>query len=283
MDPKQQFQQRYQEYVSKQPTAYVTPKKAFFNKFYVQGLLVGLVIVVSGVLVYLNFKPGTPPPPQANKIVAVPSPTPKAAITVTDAQIDLEMQRIWGEYYQKVKDDPKLKDLAKKNLIKRLSLETAVSKYNIDLSSIASDNPGEKDLQSEQEVAKKVLSWRNIDYAYVYIDPTNPKYKDYPEKAIYSYSLIKANLEKGDSFKDAYTTASKDPKFFKPIVAYYNKLFFKNDWGKNVSQELFKHTKGQTTDLIAPSAGGVYVLAYINDSNDTQFATMDEWIKSQTQ
>lgn len=284
-----QFRERYQQYVetkapSSPPVMNASGGKGFFNKFYVQGLIVGVVIIGSGVLVYLNFKPST-----QNNVAANPTPKPIAQVTqapkkieITEDQIDAEMMNSWGQYYYQLKSDQKLRDIAKTNLTKKLLVQAGASKYNLDLSSIASDNPVQREQQSEDKLAKKVLSWRGIDYAYIYIDPTVSKYKDYPEQAIYSLNLIKSNLSSGNTFKEAYELAKKDSKFLKLITVYYDKVYYRNDWDKAVSDILFSHKKGENTDIISPP-GGVFILAHINDANDTQYATMDEWISSQSQ
>ena len=69
-----QFRERYQQYVetkapSSPPVMNASGGKGFFNKFYVQGLIVGVVIIGSGVLVYLNFKPST-----QNNVMNIVSP-----------------------------------------------------------------------------------------------------------------------------------------------------------------------------------------------------------------
>ncbi len=285
-DPMSQFKERYQQYVETKspqtpPVINSSGGKGFFNKFYVQGLIVGVVIIASGVLVYLNFKPteqnNTAVKPTPQPIAKAPTPTP---IQVSEDQITLELLRTWGSYYSKMKDDPKQIEDAKKRIMKRVLVFAGASKNNIELSSVASENPIIQEQKAEEKLKLKVLSWRNIDYAYVFIDASVTKYKDFPEKAKSSYELIKKYLTDGKTMEEAYNLAKEDPNFFKSITLATDKTFFKDGWDKDISEVLFKYKTGENTELISPP-GGVYILAHINEANDTEFATMDDWMKSQ--
>lgn len=282
MDPQQQFKERYNSYIEQRNSQVgpasssppPSPKKYSPNKFYVLGVIVGLLIIAP-VVSYLFL---------ANK---VSNPSSKVAensqtsITQPSEQdIDVEMQKIWGSYYEQNKNNPKLREIAKQNLIKQRIVQQGLSQNKIQMSSIASDNPLEQAQREEDILQQNVLTSRTLDYAFVFLNPESPTYETDANKVKFSYDLLKKYIAEGKTMEQAYDLAKTDPGFFDRITITNNKVAYKNSFDKTISDKIFTYKKGQTTDII-DSGGGTFILGDITDSNDTPYATMDEWINAQ--
>lgn len=282
MDPQKQFRQRYNEYVSQRssqiiPTNSSTPsssKKFSPNKFYVLGIIVGLLIVAPvASYLYLTNKMTTGTSQVAeNKRTTITKPSEK--------DIDNEMMKIWGKYYEENKNDPKLREVAKQNIIKERLIVQGIAENKIQMSSIASDNPLDQELRSEDALKQKVLNNKTIDYAFVFINPDSSKYESDVEKIMYSYNLIKQYIAEGDSMEKAYERTKIDPNFYDRITITTDKIVYEDSFDKTISDQIFKYTTGQTTNVI-DSQGGTFILAHINNSNKTPYSTLEEWLNAQ--
>lgn len=306
-DPMSQFRERYQQYVetkapSSPPVMNASGGKGFFNKFYVQGLIVGVVIIGSGVLVYLNFKPST-----QNNVAANPTPKPIAQVTqapkkieITEDQIDAEMQRIWGTYYTEVKDNSEYRNEAKKKIQNEILVSNAVKTYAIALtnedvtnkktsmfgsnSRIAStdnsSNPLVKDILIRQELEKKVATWRIIDMAASF-KAQDSSFESEKKKALDSLDKIRTLLQSGKTMKEAYDEAKTSPDFDKGLTIEENVYVTKGmDWSPNFSNAIFGANKGDITHVT--SAVDSFMVAKITDGNNGQYNSYDDWLAAQT-
>lgn len=285
MDPQEQFKERYKAYVSQRGVLVNAspsnvpppppPKKFSPNKFYVLGVIVGFLLLTPLVSYIYFVNKATPP----SKIASNEQQT-TTSTQPTDAQINAQMQKIWGSYYDKVKNDPKYRDAAKQNLINQQLIQNGLAQNNIKMTSVSGDTLSQQQQKEETLLMPKVLNNRNIDYAFVFVNPEDPNYDTNVAKINTSYNLLKAQISQGKTMQQAYTAVKSDPRFFKPIAITTSRLIYKNTFEKSISDKIFTFTKGQTTDLI-DSGGGTFILAHVNSANNTPYNTMDEWLTAQ--
>lgn len=254
-----------------------TQKKYSPNKFYVLGIIAGILIVAPAAAYLMLSHQLT-----QNNISQISSVdvTPKTQITITESEIDQEMKTIWGSYYTTAKNNPKLRAAAKENLMRQKLINQGLSKNHISTSSVASSNQVEENLGKEDILKQKVLNSRTADYAFVFIDPSSTHFQANKDQITYSYTLLKRYIADGKTMQEAYDIAKKDPKFFKGITITNDKLLYQNSMDKTISQKLFTYTTGQTSDII-DSGGGTFVLAHITSSNPTKYATINDWLTAQ--
>lgn len=270
MDPQQQFKDRYNKFIegrNQQIVKAQTPppqKRTPINKFYALGILAGIIIILPITFLFLRQNAY-----KGERIASSPT-------EVSNEALESQMRLMWGSYYDSVKDNPKIRANAKKQLIESRLNATALNQPGS--SSIVEESTTDP-FKIQADVMKKVLTWRNIDYAFVFIDPTSPDYQSNVAKITYSYNLLLKYLSQGKSMQEAYDTAKKDSGFFQPITITRNFLAYKESLDASLSIPLFKYKKGQNTNII--SGGGTFIIAHINDSKDTSYSTLNQWYAAQ--
>lgn len=273
MDPQQDFKSRYDKYIAGRNqtisgSSSTPPKKRAFspNKFYFLGIFVGVLLILP--VTYLYF---------ANQVK--PTDTTQVASTdsITNAQIDKELQQIWGPYYNSVKNDPKYRELAKKQIIQNNIINQGLKENGIVFTAESEkDNP----FKEENALATRVVNSMTIDFAFVFINPDASAYQSNVAKVTYSYDLIKSFISQGKTMQEAYDQAKKDKGFYSRITITNDKLAFEDSFDPSISKKLFTYKKGETTSIIN-SGGGTFILAKVRDTNVTPYATLNEWIAVQ--
>jgi len=289
-DPMSQFKERYQQYVeTKAPTSPPVMNssggKSFFNKFYVQGLIVGVVIVISGVLVYLNFKPSdqnnnTAVKPTPQPLTQIPTQTPRK-IEISESLIDAEMQERWGSDYEKNKNDPTLREVAKQNLLRKKLLEDGLVANNVSFSSVASiEDPGIQEYKSQEALKKQVVTSRTIDEVAAYVDPQSKNYETNRKKALASLGRIREDLAQGISIDDAYEKEKKSSEFYPDLRVLKDEwISKKSGMLKPFLDTLFTLKTGDVSEVL--DSGGSIRLMKVTNAVDSKYDSIDDWFAAQ--
>lgn len=271
MDPQDQFKSRYNAFVEgrKQQLQKVVPppqqKRSPFNKFYALGIIAGIIIILP--ITFLFLRQNTYK--DTGSVAGDPT-------VVSEQALDLQLREIWGKYYNQAKNDPKLREAAKKKLIETRLIEAELRKSGITFT--ASDeitNP----FKVQEAVKAQTLTWRMVDYAFVFIDPTDIDYQSNKEKVTYSYNLLIEQLSLGKSMQASYNAVRNDPGFFQPITITLNRRAYKSTFDTPLSLEIFKFKKGQYTGIV--TSGGTFIVADVTDSKDTPYTTLNQWLSAQ--
>lgn len=271
MDPQQQFKDRYKTFIEGRNQQIIKAqapppqKRSPINKFYALGIILGIVIILPITFMFLRQNAY-----KGEQIASSPT-------VVSEEALDSQMKLTWGEYYDSVKNDPKIRANAKKQLIEARLNATALNQPGT--SSIVAESTTDP-FKVQAEVKKKVLTWKNIDYAFVFIDPTTADYQSNATKITYSYNLMLKYLSQGKNMQEAYNMAKTDSGFFQPISITRNFLAYKETLDPSLSIPLFKYKKGQNTSIL--SSGGTFILAHINTTQDTSYSTLNQWYTAKT-
>lgn len=292
MDPKDTFKERYNEYLegrdkqlagsSLSKTSTPTKTRAFSpNKFYVLGIIAGLMIVgpVGAYLILSNQITQNAPPSQISSVnVKQVSNT-----QVTDAQIDQEMQTIWGQYYETAKNNPKLRAAAKKNI----EIRQAAQKVGAISSKTASDETTsyqETQNQINKDLTEKVVTLRKINAlsGFIALNPDSPDtYTKNLAQAKTSLEAIRSLMvSKNESLPQAFSEIKKTGKYYTKFALQEDvTVTFDNKWDQPFLNKIMGSKANEVSPVI--QSFGSLLLFQVLTAKNTPYKTLDAYLKMQ--
>lgn len=304
MDPKAQFEARYKSYIEKRN---LTLNQAHVRQAedIVQGsggghkikfgyaLFALLAIAVPATVLLLGQQQDIRQRASGPE-TAVPQGAIKQVGTsyITTSDVDLRIQQLYGTNSAKFKNDLAVRQKILDQLIREKVIQFEAAKQNITVTDKEIDDKAREigfippfdrtqlfNIVLEDKLKTKVISWRLIDYLFVFKESTLPTNASDIARVNKSYESVKAELAKGKTMKEAFNTAKTTSGFDRFIALNENRKVYKKDMDGVISDAIFTYKKGQTTNII-DSKGGTYILAKILDSNDTGFTSFDDWLQS---
>lgn len=282
MDPQSQFKDRYEKYVQQRNSQMVNtanippspPKKFSPNKFYVLGIIIGvLVIAPVGAFLFLSDQLNTS---TQNTVSVEEKPLTGSS---TKAEIDREMQKIWGPYYEQAKNDPKLRAAAAENIqIRQAAIKAGIS--NAKIASTGNADYQEVQNKTEDSLEKQVVNSRTIDFVSVFKNPLSSNYEQETSNAVDTLNQIRAQTTQGKSLEEAYNQVKNSASFDPTIKLFTNEYVTKNsNWNPLFKNAFFMLKPGQTSQVLV-SPGGSIILAQVKEANDSKYDTVNQYINS---
>ena len=282
MDPQNQFKDRYEKYIQQrnlqmENTANIPPpssKKFSPNKFYVLGVILGfLVIVPVGAFLFLSNQLNT----QTQNTVSVEEKSLTSSLT--KAEIDSEMKKIWGPYYDQAKNDPKLRAAAAENIqIRQAAIKAGISNSKISSTEDASYQTLQN--KTEDSLEKQVVNSRTIDFVSVFKNPLSDTYDKDASEAVDTLNQIRALTTQGESLEEAYNQIKNSASFDPTIKLFTNEYVTKNSsWNPLFKDAFFMLKPGQTSQVLV-SPGGSIILAQVKEANNSKYDSVNQYIDS---
>lgn len=300
IDPQQQFRERYDKYVASQQELRGkagTPAPAPGSKISKKVIIFLGVLALAfggGALYALNVNNSGPQ-------VATDNPAKTVTTSqVTDAEIDAELQKIWGPYYNDAKNNPEYREAARQNILQQHAIENATKKYNISVSpqtvastqselfgnsnSIANvgsqDTAVTQDLLTQQAIEKKVVTWRTVDIASSF-KSYGPTFNIDKQKAIDSLSKIRTLLLQGKTMQQAFTLSRNTQGFDRGLTIQENVYVTKTSgWSPKFVNAIFSASTGNVTPVI--TSDDAFMVARVTGENNTSYNSYAEWLSTQT-
>ncbi|HMS22921.1 MAG TPA: hypothetical protein PKA38_04150 [Candidatus Levybacteria bacterium] len=282
MDPQSQFKDRYEKYVQQRNSQMVntanippsSPKKFSPNKFYVLGVIIGvLVIAPVGAFLFLSDQLNTS---TQNTVSVEEKPLTGSS---TKAEVDREMQKIWGPYYEQAKNDPKLRAAAAENIqIRQAAIKAGIS--NAKIASTGNADYQEVQNKTEDSLEKQVVNSRTINFVSVFKNPLSSNYEQETSNAVDTLNQIRAQTTQGKSLEEAYNQVKNSASFDPTIKLFTNEYVTKNsNWNPLFKNAFFMLKPGQTSQVLV-SPGGSIILAQVKEANDSKYDTVNQYINS---
>jgi hypothetical protein len=161
----------------------------------------------------------------------------------------------------------------------------AVTEEEIDskVASYAVENEATRNLAYneilKEKVKSAVVSWKIINYLFVYKEPILENYNELANRVKLSMESVRINYSASGVLKTAYNQAYNSPDFDRLITLTEGAKVYYDTFDENISSRLFMYNRKQLTDII-DSGAGTFILAEIIETNDTPFKTFDEWINA---
>ena len=207
---------------------------------------------------------------------------------ITNADVDSRLQQLYGTDSAKFKDDITIRQTILDQLIRDRVIQQEAAKQNITVTDKEIDDKARElgltapfdrtkilNTVIEAKLKNKVVAWKKIDYLITYKEaaPTSPIVVSVKK----ILSSVKTDLDNGKSVNDAWQASGQATTALgKTFSVINNAIVYNDSFNKSVSDKLFSYKSGQVTDVI-DSGGGVFIVAKILDSNDSQYKTFDEW------
>lgn len=281
MDPQSQFKDRYEKYVQQRNsqmlnTVNIPPSSKKFspNKFYVLGIILGILVIAPiGAFLFLSDQLNNP----TQNTVSVEEKS-LTSLSSND-EIDREMQKIWGPYYEQAKNDPKLRTAASENIqLRQAALKAGVS--NSKISSAENTSYQEVQNKTEENLEKQVVNSRTIDFVSVFKNPLSTNYEQEASKAVDTLNQIRAQTTQGKNLEEAYAQVKNSASFDPTIKLFTNEYITKNSgWNPLFKDAIFMLKPGQTSQVLV-SPGGAIILAYVKEANDSKYDTVNQYINN---
>jgi parvulin-like peptidyl-prolyl isomerase len=281
MDPQSQFKDRYEKYVQQRNsqmlnTVNIPPSSKKFspNKFYVLGIILGILVIAPiGAFLFLSDQLNNP----TQNTVSVEEKS-LTSLSSND-EIDREMQKIWGPYYEQAKNDPKLRAAASENIqLRQAALKAGVS--NSKISSAENTSYQEVQNKTEENLEKQVVNSRTIDFVSVFKNPLSTNYEQEASKAVDTLNQIRAQTTQGKNLEEAYAQVKNSASFDPTIKLFTNEYITKNSgWNPLFKDAIFMLKPGQTSQVLV-SPGGAIILAYVKEANDSKYDTVNQYINN---
>lgn len=274
IDPQQQFRERYDKYVASQQelrgkagTPAPTPGSKISKKVII---FLGVVAIAfgGGALYALNVNNSGPQVATDNSAKTV------TTSQVTDAEIDAELQKIWGPYYSQVQNDSKYRNAAKE----QVKLQHAANKLGVNQSSVSSE--GDSQVSLQDAVTAKVVNSKTVDIASIY-RITGPNYAAVQKKITDSLEQIRQRVLQGQTIQSAYDKLKNTPGFYTPITIQNNvNVTQDSGWAPVFATAIFSLNVGQVTNVVN-SGSGAYMVAQVVGENKTNYNSLQSFLKTQ--
>lgn len=296
MDPKQTFQDRYQQFVNNSQNAKkenITLEHKEKRKFSFPQLKLGYLFIA---LLALSVPPTLAlirQPQDVRQRASGPENQPNILISVgqnfiTSQDVDLRMQLLFGNDYEKIKNDPKIRQTTLDEIIKEKILQQEAAKRSIvitekevaqKMTELGGNNsPLSNTLAQnavmEEKLKDKVVNWKKVDYAAAF-EADEEKTKIITD----SLQILKQAINPTTTLKAAYDNLKNTKNFYNKFrIIEGEQVFGKGGWDETLSVKLFSYKKGDISNII--DANGTYRLAVVLDENITKFDSFDEWYNS---
>ncbi len=292
MDPKAQFEARYKAYIEKRN---LTLNQAHLKEAQdiVQGgaggpkikfgyaLLLLLALAVPSTVLLLGQQQDIRQRASGPENVVPQGAVKQVGTTyITNSDVDLRLQQLYGTNSAKFKDDIKVRQVILDQLIRERIIQQeaekrgiSVNEKEIEESRLKGDAPQTKkiahNLILEEKLKDKVISWKLVDYAVVFSENQDNSIKASLEK-------LKSEVKNGKSIKEAYDNLKSTQGFYNKMrIVESEKVYQAGTWDQIYSDQLFKYNKKETTDII--EGNGSYRIAFIRDENVTQYRSFEDW------
>lgn len=304
MDPKAQFEARYKAYIEKRNLslnqAHIKeaehivqgspggPKIKFgYALFAILAIAVPATVLLLGQQQDIRQRASGPE-------TAVPQGAIKQVGTsyITNSDVDLRLQQIYGTNSAKFKDDISARQTIINQLIRERIIQQEAAKQNITVTDREIDDKAHElsltppfdrtkifNMIMEDKLKNKVVAWRIVDYAFIFRSTIKPDYSTNAVKIKKSYDLIKAGIQSGKTIKQAFDEAKDTSGFDKAITITENKKVTKTDFDKNTAEKIFALKKEETSDTL-DTGGGSFFLVKVLDTNNAQYSTFEDWFKA---
>lgn len=285
-DPQDQFRERYNAYINQRksqaaPVIYKDnpkkPKTFSPNKFYVLGIIVGLLIVAPiASFLFLSNKLTT----QDNKVASNNQQTTNTG--PSEQQINEEMKKIWGPYYEEVKNNKNYRELAKQKIIVR-----QLAEKNGLTSTTASTNEDSYINNSDDlktALTEDVVSYRKINYLTTFIapDPNDlDEYNSTIEKAKSSLTKIRnLMIDENKSMRDAFAEIKSNRNNYSSFTLQEDILVTKEN---HMDEPFLSKVLSSHENEISPvidSYGSIFMFQ-VTEARNTPYATLNDFINAQ--